>query len=82
MQILTEQVQRTFVASAVGEHAFVRRRVGNFHAYLRTQSVDDPSCGETVYIAQLHRRALILNHAFQQKVMDGLAQTMTGIAVG
>ena len=34
MQILTEQVQNTFVVSVVGEDAFVRRRVGNFHAYL------------------------------------------------
>ena len=42
---------------------------------------NDSLYGETVYIAQLHRRALILNRAFQQKVMDGLAQTMTGIAV-
>jgi len=62
----------------------LERRVHGYQLGLqleRTQSVDDPSCGETVYIAQLHRRALILNHAFQQKVMDGLAQTMTGIAV-
>jgi len=48
----------------------------------RIQNEDNDSLyGETIYIAQLHRRALILNRAFQEKVMDGLAQTMTGITV-
>jgi len=34
-------------------------------------------CGETVYIAQLHRRALILDQTFREKVEDSLAQTIT-----
>ena len=38
---------------------------------------DEELEGEAVYIAQLHRRALILDRAFKQKVVDSLAQTST-----
>jgi len=39
-------------------------------------------CSEAVYIAQLHRRALILDQAFKKKVVDSLSQKVSaGIAV-
>jgi len=37
---------------------------------------------ETVYIAQLHRRALILDCAFKKKIVDSLEQTMETLAAG
>ena len=37
-------------------------------------------CSETVYIAQLHRRALILDRAFKKKIVDSLEQTKDALA--
>ena len=41
---------------------------------------DEIICSETVYIAQLHRRALILDRAYKKKIVDSLEQTMHALA--
>jgi len=46
----------------------------------RSDANGETVCSETVYIAQLHRRALILDRAFKKKIVDSLEQTKDALA--
>lgn len=67
-------------ALQTGDQDLLERQVERNDLWLqhrKTSRSIDSFCSESVYIAQLHRRAAIIDRAFKTKVVDGLRSTLT-----